>query len=265
VLVYLPPSYERSTSVRRRYPTIYLLLAPTGRAQDWVRHGSIDKMLDRLAADRGIPECIAVMPDPGGPRSAGRARLATAHDRRFPFEDFVVHDLVKWVDQHFRTETTPERRLVVGITEGARSAVHLALRNSGVFGGCVGLSGEYRLADGRDLRTLLGLAPGLARAGGASREVLDLCGHQMRQLRFVLACGWLDRGVAHAWALHRLMEEVRITHTFRTYWGGRDWGRWRSSLSRALCELLAPALLLERAAVSALASAREKGQPAGTP
>ena len=240
VLVYLPPSYERADTARERYPAVYLLHGGFGRAQDWVRLGRVSRILDRLAAEQRIPECIAVMPDAGSPGPARRWRFSNAYDRQLQYEDFVVHDLVKWVDQNFQTFPTPQYRLSAGIAEGAEAAVHMALRHPSVFAGCVGMSGGYGLGSDRELRDLLGDGLGASRrlAGrGALQRCEDLA-DWLSRLRYVFTCGWLDPSIGHALALHRLLDEFRVAHTFRTYLGSGGWGRWRAGLAGALCELL---------------------------
>ena len=252
-LVYLPASYEREESARRRYTAVYLLGGMAGRAGDWVRPGGMPALLDGLVAQRRIPESIAVMPEVGSRAGLGSIG-ANGDECRRRYEDFVAHDLVKWVDQSFRTNATPEHRVVAGVGEGAVGAVHLGLRHPDLFGSCVGLSGDYRISSPRDLQILVGQRTenGRLREIHAARDDWSRVVQRLRQLRFVITCGWLDPAIAHAWALRRVFDEVGVGHTFSTYWGGRDWTRWRAGVAGALCEILSPAEALQRHAVEAV-------------
>src|ERR1051326_8896792 len=80
VLVYLPPSYDRPESARRRYPVLELLHGEPGGNLDWPLRVHIDARFDSLIARRRIPEVLVLMPDASGPGPRGQARVVVDSD-----------------------------------------------------------------------------------------------------------------------------------------------------------------------------------------
>jgi pimeloyl-ACP methyl ester carboxylesterase len=144
VLVYLPPSYGRST---RRYPVAYLLHGFGRRAAGWdagpwVEKGTfrppINDVLDE-ALRLGAEEMIVVMPD-------GWSRWGCSQWVDSPvngnFEQYVAREIVPFIDSRYRTVTTREGRGVFGISSGGSGAWHLGSRNPDVFGSMILLSAD---------------------------------------------------------------------------------------------------------------------------
>ncbi len=140
VIVYLPPSYDSSTT--KRYPTIYLLHGFGSSDRAWVRgyQGfSIGPSMDSLIASGAAREMIVVMP-------SGRTRLGgsffTNSDATGNWEDFIARELVAYVDGKYRTMARPESRGLAGHSMGGYATFALGMRDGGsVYGALYALSG----------------------------------------------------------------------------------------------------------------------------
>lgn len=142
--VYLPPGYEADED--RRYPVIYWLHGFTGIGLSgitqtlWVP--ALPQLMDQVIAD-GAPPAMLVMPD-GSTRYGGSQYLNSPATGRY--EDYVVRELVPYIDGRYRTKPSPEHRGVDGKSSGGYGALVLAMRNPDVFGGVASHSGDMYFA-----------------------------------------------------------------------------------------------------------------------
>jgi S-formylglutathione hydrolase len=137
VHVYLPPSYL--THPDRRYPVVYLLHGFGGTSNGdlgWLAPGSEPgppspaAAMDAGVASGQLHEMIIVMPD-----------CTNAYGGSFyvnsvvagGWEDFVVRDLVAFIDQKFRTLNDPSARAIVGHSMGGFGALRIAFAHPDVF------------------------------------------------------------------------------------------------------------------------------------
>ncbi len=154
VVVYLPPSYDRSSA---RYPVAYYLHGWSGNETNWVKAGHLDTSMDTLIAG-GMREMIVVMPDgddawwmtsnslpdmPGCQRTlpayagdAGTYCVPWPH-----YDDYVAFDLVRWVDARYRTRADRAHRGVAGLSMGGFGALLLALQFPETFSAAASHSG----------------------------------------------------------------------------------------------------------------------------
>jgi S-formylglutathione hydrolase FrmB len=133
--VYLPPSYDLAPD--RAYAVLYLLHGDGGRADDWAAFGLRAKM-DQIIAS-GAPEMIVVMPD-GSAGSGDLTDWANRWDGSEPVEDQVL-DLVRFVDQSYRTMPDRSTRFIGGLSSGGFGALNLALHHPDLFSTAMSFSG----------------------------------------------------------------------------------------------------------------------------
>ena len=141
-LVYLPPTYNTPQGRNRRYPTLYLLHGSPGNYRDWITAGKADQSADTLIDLKKIPELIMVMPDGNGQISP--SEWGNSYDQSQMMETFVAIDLVKYVDQKFRTIAQPADRAIGGLSMGGFGAMNIAVHHPDVFGTVISLGGYYR-------------------------------------------------------------------------------------------------------------------------
>jgi len=130
--VYLPPSY--ATATLRRYPTIYWLPGFTGTSLSALNYDpwlpSLPEAMDRAIA-AGAPEAILVIVD-GFTRFGGSQYLNSAANGRY--EDYVVHDVVAYIDARYRTLPQAASRGIAGHSSGGYGALVLGMRHPETFG-----------------------------------------------------------------------------------------------------------------------------------
>jgi len=140
VPVYLPPGY--TAEGQRRYPVIYWLHGFTGIGGSAINRAlwvpSMPELMDQVIRD-GAPPAILVMPD-GSTRYGGSQYLNSPATGRY--EDYIVRELVSYVDQRYRTKASAAHRGLDGKSSGGYGALVLGMRHPDVFGGVASHSGD---------------------------------------------------------------------------------------------------------------------------
>ena len=119
--VYLPPDFSPDLS----YPVVIFLHGFWGSPSSFVHGLHLAETADNeITAGRARP-FIGVMP-PGGPMTK-----TTEDEWAGVWEDYVVRDVVPWVDAHFNTVRS--RSAIAGLSAGGYGAVDMGLRHLGMF------------------------------------------------------------------------------------------------------------------------------------
>lgn len=139
VSIYLPPSHRHGRS--RRFPVLYLLHGFAGDNAAFIG-GAYQDFNIRIAMDdlirRGkVAEMIVVTPN-------ARNRYDGSFYANSPvtgsWEDFIVRDLIGYVDSHYRSIARREGRAVAGHSTGGYGALHLGMRHPEIFSAVYALS-----------------------------------------------------------------------------------------------------------------------------
>ncbi len=170
LVVYLPAIYDAQPT--RRFGVVVLLAGFSGRGQTFLNDSAwdenIEQRLDRLMATGRMRPLIVVMPD-CRTRYGGSQYINSSATGRY--EDYLVEELVPFVDATFRTIPTRDFRAVAGKSSGGYGATVLAMRHPGVFGLAADHSGDkyFELSYRSDIPRCLA---GLARYEGSVAEFL---------------------------------------------------------------------------------------------
>lgn len=239
--VYLPPSYDTPEARTRRYPTVYLLHGWPGGPGNWFGSGRAAVTADSMIASRRIPEVILVCPDGSGAGFMGRSLYVNTYDGSRRMEDYVVHDLVGWVDSTFRTRRDPAGRALAGLSDGGSAAVNLAFKHPDVFGGCASLSGNFRLDASAGTDRVVGPEPGRSRIVDENSPVLyaPRIVERLRGLTIYFDCGVDDEALAENREFDRVLQSLGVPHEFHEFSGTHGWGYWRSHVRDALLAVTA--------------------------
>lgn len=139
VSVYLPPSYAKEP--KRRYPVLYLLHGYTDSDSRWFGLTGKHFVNVQTAVDEayrnGARELIIVMPD-AFTKYAGSMYSSSVTTGNW--EGFVTHDLVAYVDGHYRTIAKPASRGLAGHSMGGYGTVRIGMKYPGVFSSLYALS-----------------------------------------------------------------------------------------------------------------------------
>ena len=139
IVVVVPPSYNDSD---RRYPVIYFLAGyDEGLDSSYILSAAMQEMVEAGT----IKEMIAVV-------VSGQNSLGGSFYVNSPvlgnWEDFVVNDVVGYVDQNYRTIGQAGARGISGFSMGGFGALNLAMLHPELFGAVYALSPGLFAADG---------------------------------------------------------------------------------------------------------------------
>ena len=236
VRVYLPPSYSQPDAAARHYPVVYMLHGWPGSDGNLLELGHANDTADSLIARHAIPEIIMVFPNGRGAGLLGRSYWINSYDGRKRVEDYVVHDLIPWIDGHYRTLPGPGGRGIIGISEGGDAALNLAFRHPDLFSACGGHSGDYVLEKGVGTSAFLGPEPGateLLRQNSPAIYARRIMA-QLRRQHLYLDCGTSDESIAHNRAFHRQLDSLAVPHEYHEFPGSHTWGYWGRHLRESL-------------------------------
>jgi S-formylglutathione hydrolase len=131
VSIYLPPSY--ATEQNRRYPVIYLLHGYTDRDDLWFGSKphfiNVPTVTDKALAS-GAREMIIVMPNA---YTAYQGSMYSTSAVTGDWEAFITHDLVSYIDSHYRTIPEVASRGLAGHSMGGYGTVRIGMKNPDVF------------------------------------------------------------------------------------------------------------------------------------
>lgn len=122
--VYLPPGFATT----KRYPVLYLLHGMRGAPSEYWDSLQIANVADGLISSGQAPPFIAVMPV-GGP-----VTHPNAGEWAGVWEDYVVDDVVPWVDSTLPVIEGAPGRALEGLSAGGYGAMDIGLRHPALFG-----------------------------------------------------------------------------------------------------------------------------------
>jgi S-formylglutathione hydrolase FrmB len=128
VLVFLPPSYAKNK--RRRYPVVYALHGYSIGAEQWSHEIHVPQTIEGAFA-QGAKEMIVVLPDS---KTIHNGSMYSSSVTTGDFENFIAHDLVAYIDAHYRTLPNRLSRGLVGHSMGGYGASRIGMKHSDVFG-----------------------------------------------------------------------------------------------------------------------------------
>jgi enterochelin esterase family protein len=138
--ILLPPGYESSS---KRYPVIVALTGFTGSGPMMLNitawQPNLQERVDYLTGDGKMPPAIFILPDCftryGGSQYVNSTAVGL-------YEDYVVGEIIPFVDARYRTLAAPEGRGVFGKSSGGYGAIMLGMRHPDVFGALACHSGD---------------------------------------------------------------------------------------------------------------------------
>jgi enterochelin esterase-like enzyme len=226
--VYLPSGYAQHPT--RRYPVLYLLHGFPGRPLAFLETVQMGIVDDSLTARRRAQPLILVMPF-GSTGTFTDQEWANGYRPGNDWMTFVAHDLVRYVDSHYRTIATARGRAIAGLSEGGYGAINVALHNPREFSVVESWSG-YQRPD--KLRAIFG-----PRLQLLTRNDPRLLLHRVaRVLRhehtyFWFYSGSTDRFRHQNAAFARQLASAQLAHHFYEVFGGHNWAIWRDQARAA--------------------------------
>jgi enterochelin esterase-like enzyme len=226
-LVYLPPGYDQG---HQRYPTYYLLHGSPGRPQVYLGIASMPVRMDNLISRHRMRPMILVMPD-------GRIGGSTYSDSEWAntpsgnYGTYVI-DVLRSVDQRFRTIRNRRDRVIAGFSAGAYGATNILLHNIGSFANLQSWSGYY--IERRN--GVFGRADAAVLAANSPLEYVHRVSRVIVRdsVRAFLFAGRDDDVSPQTRPLADALAAAGATVSYALYRGGHDWQLWHAHLNQML-------------------------------
>jgi S-formylglutathione hydrolase FrmB len=134
VQIYLPEGYNEQDSIR--YPVITYL---HGAGQNSTSESGLITVLNDLISSKSISPVIVIKPDGrGGPWDRSYFTNSELYGN---YEDYIVYDLVEFIDSTYHTIASRDKRAIMGWSMGGYGAMKCALKHPDVYCGVVSHSG----------------------------------------------------------------------------------------------------------------------------
>ena len=128
VFVFLPPGY--ATEKSRRYPVVYALHGYSIGAEQWTHEIHVPQTIEGAFA-KGAQDMIVVLPDS---KTVHNGSMYSSSATTGDFENYIAHDVVAYIDAHYRTIAKRSSRGLVGHSMGGYGATRIGMKHADVFG-----------------------------------------------------------------------------------------------------------------------------------
>ena len=222
--VYLPAEYSQDP--QRRFPVLYLLHGFPGRPLAFIETVQMGVVEDALTARGRAQPLILVMPF-GSTGTFTDKEWTDGVGTGDAWASFVSHDVVRYVDMHYRTVRAAGGRAIGGLSEGGFGAVNIALHHPHEFSVVESWSGYMQPAK---LRSVFGSSLQLL----ARNEPERLVRQDAPTLRALHTYFWFYSGSedilrSQNAAFARELGSLDLPHRFRLVYGGHNWALWRDN------------------------------------
>ncbi len=240
--IYFPADYDKSN---RRYPVLYLLHGYSDDETGWSQFGEVNLIADKAIESGYSTSMIIVMPD------AAVTWYINSFDGKTKYEDFVVKELIPFIDATYRTRAQKRYRAVAGLSMGGYGTLIMATKHPELFAAAAPLSaavytdeqviampdgqwnGEFAMLYGTGLKGKDRLNEHFLK-----NSILNIVAtgnvEDLKKVRYYIDCGDDDFLIKGNMALHAAMIDKHIPHEFRVREGAHNWTYWRESLPEVM-------------------------------
>ncbi|MBD2496003.1 esterase family protein [Nostoc sp. FACHB-280] len=220
--VSLPPGYEQNP--QQLYPVIFLLHGGHGEPIDWFseKKGQALKTLTKLYTTGKLPPSIIITPDGNDKRGSSpyfdpqyidgpNGKVATA----------VGDELVKVVQQRYRTLPNPDFWAMGGLSSGGWGAMNVGLHNLQNFSVLFSHSGYFKDKSGPQNSPII--------------YIKTLPTQAKKRLRIYLDSGTSDtEELDDAKEFSQVLNQQKIYNLLQQFPGSHTWQYWREHLADSL-------------------------------
>lgn len=135
VFVYLPPSY--ASQPNRRYPVLYFIHGYGATAEAYWKLMVVPEAADKVMNAGAVHEMIVVLPDA---HTVYDGSMYSDSPTTGNWEAYITHDLVAYIDSHYRTIADRDSRGLAGHSMGGYGTLRLAMKYPGVFSSIYAMS-----------------------------------------------------------------------------------------------------------------------------
>ena len=135
VFVYLPPSY--ASQPNRRYPVVYFIHGYGATASAYWKMMTVPDTANKLMSAGTVREMILVHPDA---HTIYDGSMYSNSPTTGNWEAYITHDLVAYIDSHYRTIAGRDSRGLAGHSMGGYGVLRLAMKYPDVFSSIYAMS-----------------------------------------------------------------------------------------------------------------------------
>ncbi|MNO31721.1 Endo-1,4-beta-xylanase Z precursor [compost metagenome] len=234
ISVYLPPAYSQDV----KYPVLYLLYGYGGTHDSWFTYLNIHRAADRLIKEEKIKPLIIVSPDyrnSFGVNSSSEEGDVPGSVDVGPYEEYLIKELIPYIDGKYSTNTTRAGRYVGGASMGGYASLYLGFNYPDLFsriGAHSAALWDYTETDQfMDQRDWLYSSELLREARDPFKLVKN---RQLDDLKVYLDCGTEDALLNKSYLLYELLQSKGIDSQWAPHSGGHDDAYWSSQLENYL-------------------------------
>jgi S-formylglutathione hydrolase FrmB len=203
-------------------PVLYLLHGYGGNAKTWI---GIKPNLPQIADEKGM---IFVCPD-----GKNSWYWDSPLNPSYRYETFISSELVKYIDEHYKTIADRKGRAITGLSMGGHGALWLAIRHQDVFGAAGSTSGGLDIRpfpDNWDMKEQIG-AKDAGVCDWDDYTVINQTGKlKDGALRIIFDCGYDDFFFEVNQAFHQKLLERGVMHDFIVRPGAHTGEYWSNSI-----------------------------------
>jgi len=222
-VVVKPAAYQTGGA----YPVVYLLHGHSGNYSDWVKKVPAIK---EYASRWGM---IIVCPD----GNFDSWYFDSPVDSSWRYETYVSKELVRYIDDHYRTLATRQGRAITGLSMGGHGALFLAFRHQDVFGAAGSMSGGVDIRPfpkNWEIAQRLGSLDSFPQRWADYSVVNQTKLLKPGSLSIIFDCGSDDFFYKVNNELHEKLLAEKIPHVFTSRPGGHTWDYWSNSIEYQL-------------------------------
>lgn len=137
MLVYLPQGYEKGEN---RYPVIYLFHGARGNETSWFKDGDFVNTQETLVREgKAVPAIVVLtnMNQYDDDKDYGNSRFKNPFESYFntdgSVESVFVHDVVRVIDEKYRTIRDKSGRAIAGLSVGAMQSIYISAAYPDMF------------------------------------------------------------------------------------------------------------------------------------
>ena len=218
VTVITPDNYKKV----KEFPVVYLLHGYSGDHTSWAAKGVVGELSDL----HGI---IFVIPDGGHDSWYFDSKFTP----EYQYETFVSSELVKFIDENYKTIKDRRARAITGLSMGGHGGLFLGIRHQDVFGSMGSTSGGV---DFRPFPKKWGIAKRIGTIEEHPQNWDDNTVINMTHLlkpgamNIIIDCGTEDFFYKVNCNLHEKLLNEGIPHEFYTRPGAHNWKYWLNSI-----------------------------------
>ncbi len=218
-VVITPDGYDSA----KEMPTLYLLHGYSGSYASYVHDQPVCiKLADTY-------QMLVVCADGG----YGSWYWDSPVDPTFKYETYVATELVKWIDERYKTVKSPAGRGICGLSMGGHGALYLALRHQDVFGAAGSMSGGVDtrpFPNNWDMAKRLGKYSEQPETWDKYTAINQLHLYTPKSLAIMIDCGTGDFFYTVNEKLHQKMLELNIPHDYISRPGKHNGEYWNTAL-----------------------------------